>query len=169
RRVRGMRRDDHVVERPERALARERLHRERVERRAADEPGLERLRESGLVDDRATRDVHDPRSGLHAPDDRTRDRATRGMGQRSAYREVVGFRDGIPQLLGRDDPLYTRDRRAAAANTDHAHAQCRREARGLGADAAQTEDDECGATELLLVVRRPLARALLVSVEVKAL
>src|SRR2546430_12657795 len=63
RRARVVRRDDHVLERPEGTFLRERLGREHVERGASDPFRLQRLHHRRLVDEFPPGAIYDP-SGL---------------------------------------------------------------------------------------------------------
>ena len=65
-RARRVRADEHVRQIPERALGRQRLLLEDVERGAAQPPGAQRVDERRLVDDVAARDVDDDRGRLAA-------------------------------------------------------------------------------------------------------
>src|SRR6266436_9550083 len=99
--IADMRRCQHVFERPERVIRRQRLSVEYVDRRAGDLLVLQHADQSLLVDDRPARRIDQPGRWLHSLQLRGPDQAARTAAQYQMDRHDVGPLEQL--VLGNQD------------------------------------------------------------------
>ena len=155
RRGREMRRDDHLLQLEE--LAGVRLRLEHVERCSGDGARPDRGDECGLVDELASRRVHDPHAWPHAREGLGVEQPARVRGQRQMQRDDVRLRVDVVQRRGRlDSEIAEAVDGDEGVVRDDAHPEAQGTSCNLPADTAEAEKTERPARELDAREARPL-------------
>ena len=149
---------DDVVEREQRRVGRRLVH-EHVEPGAGDDTGRQRAVQRVLVDEPASRDVHDVRGRLHAGELRVGDHA-RGLGSlRHVDGDEVRLLEQFVETEEGDAELLGARRRHVGVERDDLHTERLSACRDERADAAEPDDADRLLIQLGSGVLRPLPLA----------